>query len=81
VIDSNTETEEKKATRRRHWIVLSGEGSAEYRNACGYRYGFIIEPNEHVEIPSGATYRIMNRTECPIVIIEVQLSDDQTIDE
>jgi len=81
VVLPNTKTAPKFGTKRRHWIVLSGNGSMQYTNAFGYRYGEPLESNDHVTIPSGALYFVTNHSVEPLIIIELQLAEDQTINE
>lgn len=54
--------------REEHWVVVAGVATIEIDDAC-HDYGV----SQTVFIPTGATHRLTNKTDKPVVIIETQL--------
>ncbi len=61
---------QKHNHRSEHWIITKGEGFVTL-NTNTKKY----VTNEHVFIPVGTIHRIENRSETPLVFIEVQTGE------
>ena len=62
---------QKHFCRSEHWVVV--QGRARVTNGDGV---FLLEMNQSVFIPLGATHRLENPGGGPLVVIEVQSGDD-----
>jgi mannose-6-phosphate isomerase-like protein (cupin superfamily) len=58
------------AHRSEHWVVVSGTASSVIDGET-----VVSGPGECVEIPVGTPHRIVNATDEPLIIIEVQRGD------
>jgi mannose-1-phosphate guanylyltransferase/mannose-1-phosphate guanylyltransferase/mannose-6-phosphate isomerase len=56
--------------RSEHWVVVDGQATV----TCADKRS-IVYPNQSVYIPKGATHRLENATERPLILIEVQCGD------
>lgn len=61
---------QKHQYRAEHWIITEGEGLVTLNDNKT-----VYKKNEHVFIPVGAIHRIENKTNSPLVFIEVQTGD------
>jgi len=56
--------------RAEHWYVVSGQASVTLEDV-----EHTIDVGHAIDIPRGSAHRVANRTEDPLVVIEVQVGD------
>ena len=56
--------------RAEHWYVVSGQASVTLEDV-----EHTIDVGHAIDIPRGSAHRVANRTEDPLVLIEVQVGD------
>lgn len=61
---------QKHEHRAEHWVVVQGRPEITIDNTVQ-----ILEPNQSIYIPLGSVHRLANRTNDPVVIIEVQTGE------
>lgn len=61
---------QKHTRRAEHWVVVSGTAEITRNEEV-----LVLEANQSTYIPRGATHRLANRGDVPLVVIEVQTGD------
>ena len=56
--------------RAEHWYVVSGQASVTLEDV-----EHTVDAGHAIDIPRGSAHRVANRTEDPLVVIEVQVGD------